>query len=85
MSADGTAMANVPFRTREIRRQVLAGLALTLVLLGTLLYVLWHDRADKLAAAERRVAAIASPFMGIVWNSWAPSKMLFLCLACCAK
>ena len=35
------------------------GVALSVVLLGTLLYVLWHDRQDKLLAAERRVAAIA--------------------------
>jgi diguanylate cyclase (GGDEF)-like protein/PAS domain S-box-containing protein len=43
----------------SLGRPLLAGLALTLVLLGTLLYVLWHDRADKLREAERRAAAIA--------------------------
>jgi diguanylate cyclase (GGDEF)-like protein/PAS domain S-box-containing protein len=49
------AAAPPPF----VRGPVLAGLALTCVLVGTLLYVLWHDRTDKLQAAGRRVAAIA--------------------------
>jgi hypothetical protein len=48
-----------PARSAAIRGTELSGLALTCVLLGTLLLVLWRDHADKLAAGQRRAAAIA--------------------------
>ena len=44
---------------RSLRAPVSYGLALSLVLLSILLFALWRDHEGKLAAAERRVAAMA--------------------------
>ena len=46
-------------RARLIGAPGAAGLALTLILLSTLLYVLWRDHEGKLHEAEQRVADIA--------------------------
>jgi len=53
-SADGRDVVPVPPQ----RGMLLWGVALSSILLGTLLYLLLHDREDKLRSAQRRVAAI---------------------------